>query len=132
MGRLTRTTCDYTLEPDVTQDNLPGRLLTMMGFSEAEAELLVAMKLITLTRGAADAEAFEAYRSNAYTKASTDWTEAFASLTARGLLRREHETWHLTDAGHVQAELVHRSLLERCSRTYYANRVRHVGPDRDN
>ncbi len=101
----------------------------MPEFTDAECELLIAMKLITLTRGAADAGAFAAYRGNPHTPSTTDWTEAFGTLERQGLLRRDNETWHLTEAGRVQAESVHCAFLERRARDYYRDRTQHIGPD---
>jgi hypothetical protein len=77
----------------------------------AEKELLVAVKLICMTRSAADNVAFEDYRRHPFTKSTTDWTEALGSLIDREILGHRDHSYFLTDRGHAEADLVHVAML---------------------
>lgn len=85
----------------------------MSDLNPAEMELLVAVKLICMTRGRADAVAFEDYRRHPFTIVTTDWTEALVSLVEKALLVHDDHCYTLSDSGRTEADLAHAAMLNR-------------------
>lgn len=98
-------------------------------FSTAEQELLVALKLIALTRGRVTDQGLQDYRANPHTHSTCDWTAAVASLVGRGLLEHDGQVYALTDDGRAAAEAAHRRLLAESERAHAERkRIRTVDP----
>lgn len=70
-----------------------------MGFSEAETQVLLAVRRLTVRGLPCDAESLESLGRAKFGSYKVDWSEAFGALENKGLLTRRDDTFSLTATG---------------------------------
>ena len=82
----------------------------MIEFSEAEKQLLIAVIELARAKRTPNQETFEQFAKDYFKEDLVDWTEAFESLTEKGLLQEKDKVYSLTDQGEIYAKQVLKEL----------------------